>query len=172
MSKNTISEKKYTNAILFLCKELGGSIVGKKKLYKLLYYIDFDNYEYKESMHSITGDKYLAWEMGPVPCDRGKIIDEMEKKGLIAREEVPVSDGIRNATKYTALKEPDLKVFSSDEIFIMDHVAKKYGRLTGKQLETLTHSEAPYIGTKPNDIIDYGLAFYRETTFDDNLATA
>ena len=172
MSKTKASDKKYTNAILFLCKKLGGSVVGKKKLYKLLYYIDFDNYEYKESMKSITGSTYIAWKMGPVPSDKGNILESMVKDGLLEESEVYISDDINNAVKYTAKKEPDMSLFNEDEIFIMERVAEKYGQLTGKQLEILTHAEAPYIATEQNEVIDYGLAFYRETAFDDNLATA
>jgi len=65
-----------------------------------------------------------------------------------------------------------MSLFDEDEIFIMERVAEKYGQLTGKQLEILTHAEAPYIATEQNEVIDYGLAFYRETAFDDNLVAA
>lgn len=172
MNRTEASDKKYVNAILFLCKKLGGSVVEKKKLYKLLYYIDFDKYEYKESMKSITGNEYIAWKMGPVPKDRGIVLDLMMADGLLEESEVHISDGINNAIKYTAKKEPDMSLFDEDEIFIMERVVKKYGQLTGKQLEILTHAEAPYIATEQNEVIDYGLAFYRETSFDDNLVAA
>lgn len=172
MRRNTIDDKKYINAILFLCKELGGSIVGKKKLYKLLYYIDFDNYEYKESMKSITGNEYIAWKMGPVPKDKDVMLDLMEEKDVLEKNEVHYSNGMNNAIQYTAKKDPDMTVFNEDEVFVMKRVVKKYGYLNGKQLEILTHAEAPYIATEQNEIMDYGLAFYRETAFDDNLVGA
>lgn len=172
MHRNSTSEKKYINAILFLCKELGGSIIGKKKLFKLLYYIDFDNYEYKESMKSITGNEYIAWKMGPVPEDRGRMLDLMEAEDLLKENEVHYSDGINNAIQYTAKEDPDMTVFNEDEIYIMKRVAKKYGYLSGKQLEILTHAEAPFIATERNEIMDYGLAFYRETAFDGDLVAA
>lgn len=172
MDKLKKSQQKYANAILFLCQQLGGSITGKKKLFKLLYYIDFDNYEYHESMQSITGNDYIAWKMGPVPSDRGSILKTMQTEGLLAEEDVHYGNNFNDAVKYIALKEPDLELFSDDEIKIMKRVVKKYGSLSGTQLETLTHAEAPYIATEQNDIIDYGLAFYRETDFDDTLATA
>ena len=172
MSRIKASDKKYVNAVLFLCEKLGGSVLGKKKLYKLLYYIDFDNYEYKESMKSITGNKYIAWKMGPVPSDKGSVLESMIEYGLLEDTEVYISDDINNAIKYTAKKDPEMSLFSKDEIFIMERVAEKYGQLTGKQLEILTHAEAPYIATEQNEVIDYGLAFYRETVFDDNLVAA
>ena len=172
MNRVKIYDKKYMNAVLFLCKKLGGSVVGKKKLYKLLYYIDFDNYEYKESMESITGNIYIAWEMGPVPSDKGKMLEFMVANNLLEESEVYISDTINNAIKYTAKKDPDMSLFNEDEIFVMERVVGKYGQLTDRQLEILTHAEAPYIATEQNGVIDYGLAFYRETAFDDNLVTA
>jgi len=51
--------------------------------------------------------------------------------------------------------------FSKEEQQILDNVILKYGNLSGKQLEDLTHAEAPYIGTAPNQEIAYELAFYR-----------
>ena len=172
MSEKKTLDKKYENAILFLCKESGGSIMGLKKIYKLLYYIDFDNYEYNESMSSITGNIYVAWKMGPVPKDGKSFLKSMVKKKLLMREEIHLSDNMHDAVIYTALKEPDMSVFNKDEKFIIKRVIRKYGLLTGKQLETLTHTEAPYIATEKDEEIDYGLALYRETDFGNNLVRA
>ena len=41
----------------------------------------------------------------------------------------------------------------------------KYGHLNRKQLEELSHAEAPYIGTELRKEIPYELAFYRGTEF-------
>ena len=60
-----IATKKYKEAIVYLCDQLGGEIRGKKKLAKLLYYMDFDHYE--KNHKSITGDIYKALPMGPFP---------------------------------------------------------------------------------------------------------
>jgi uncharacterized phage-associated protein len=65
-----------------------------------------------------------------------------------------------------------MSVFDEDDVKILKHVVAKYGRLNGKQLEDLTHQEAPYVGTDPNDEIVYELAFYRGTDFSDVMATA
>ncbi|MBQ9019730.1 hypothetical protein IJ096_00145 [Candidatus Saccharibacteria bacterium] len=48
---------------------------------------------------------------------------------------------------------------------------KSMKSITGEQLEILTHQEAPFIATEPNQDIDYELAFYRGTNFNE-LATA
>src|SRR3989344_299060 len=51
---------------------------------------------------------------------------------------------------------------------MLDRVAVKYGHLNGKQLEELSHAEAPYIGTELRKEIPYELAFYRGTDFSDS----
>jgi uncharacterized phage-associated protein len=170
MSK--IAKDKYENTILYLCESLGGSLRGKKKLAKLLYYVDFDRYEYKESEKSITGDIYKAWKMGPVPQSFSEIIDSMQREGLLTVDEQEDSPGYLPTSVYSVKKKADLSVFDSEDLQILKHVANKYGKLTGKQLEDLTHAEAPYIGTEPNDEIVYELAFYRGTDFSDVVAAA
>jgi uncharacterized phage-associated protein len=166
-------DNKYSNLILLLCKRLGGSIVGKKKLAKLLYYVDFDMYEYNESMTSISGDVYEAWQMGPVPKRYMDIVDSLMQKNLLEEK----SEQIGNTCQYlpaevfTALADPE-DVFDDNELKIIDRVVNKYGNLNGKQLEVLTHQEAPYIGTPLNEEIAYELALYRGTDFGDVLATS
>lgn len=172
LSMLKMDTKKYENAILYLCKELGGSLQGKKKLAKLLYFIDFDRYEYKESSKSITGDIYKAWKMGPVPDHYVEVLENMQKSGSIKIEETTTDNGYLPTAIYSAIANPDMSVFDEDDIRILKHVVLKYGRLNGKQLEDLTHAEAPYIGTDLNDKIAYELAFYRGTDFSDVMARA
>ncbi|PIP28519.1 MAG: hypothetical protein COX29_00820, partial [Candidatus Moranbacteria bacterium CG23_combo_of_CG06-09_8_20_14_all_35_22] len=50
-------------------------------------------------------------------------------------------------------KDPKISVFSEEEMKMLDRVIAKYGNLNGKQLEDLTHAEAPYSGTKLNEEI-------------------
>ncbi len=40
-----IDEKKYKNAILFFAKKIQNGTLGKLKLMKLLYFLDFDFFE-------------------------------------------------------------------------------------------------------------------------------
>lgn len=170
MDKLKINKKKYENAILYLCQQLGGSISGKKKLAKLLYYVDFDHFEYNESMAPITGDIYQKWEMGPVPKRYMDIVNGLEKAKKLIRSQ-KANANIRPTEIFTATAAPDTSIFSKDELYILDRVIEKYGHLNGKQLEILTHQEAPFIAAENNDDIPYELAFYRGTDFNE-LATA
>ncbi|KKR91854.1 MAG: Helix-turn-helix domain protein [Parcubacteria group bacterium GW2011_GWC2_42_12] len=163
MSK--ISEKKYKEVILYLAEKLGGEIKGKKKLAKLLYFVDFDFFEKFEK--SLTGDVYKALPMGPFPVTMEKILTEMakeEKISIIFKKE----RADYNSTEIYKAKEKMAGSFSKEEQQILDRVILKYGHLSGKQLEDLSHAEAPYIGTAPNQEIAYELAFYRGTNLDND----
>jgi uncharacterized phage-associated protein len=158
-----INKKKYQNTILYLCQKLGGTIKGKKKLAKLLYFVDFDFYEKYEK--AITGDMYKAFPMGPFPIELEQIINEMSQKELLAVNLVKEREGYLSTETYSCISKPNISVFSKDEIKMLDRVVTKYGHLNGKQLEDLSHSEAPYIATKLKEEIPYELSFYRGTDF-------
>lgn len=162
---------KYKNVILYLCSKLGGQVKGKKKLFKLLYYVDFDMFEYKESMQTITGTTYSAWRMGPVPEQTAfrKVIQSLEdeNKLIVHFEQVDSPELLSPMNIYTAKEGPQENVFSDDERFILDRVISHYGRLSGLQLEALTHQEAPWIGTDQSGIMPFEMAFYRGTDFND-----
>ena len=159
----SINRKKYQNAVLYLCEKLKGEVRGKKKLAKLLYFADFDLYE--KIQKSITGDVYRALPMGPVPSALEKITVEMAKKRMISIERVEEREGYNATEVYTCITKPDLSVFDEEEKKMLDRIVVKYDHLTGKQLEELSHAEAPYIGTELRKEIPYELAFYRGTDF-------
>ena len=157
------NRKKYENTILYLAQKLGGEIKGKKKLAKLLYFVDFDYYELHEE--SVTGDEYLALPMGPFPIKMDKTVKSLTKSEMMSIESREERVGYRPTEAYVASKEPDVSVFKDAEIEMLDRVVRKYGHLNGTQLENLSHAEAPYIGTSPNCEIMYELSMYRGTDF-------
>jgi uncharacterized phage-associated protein len=160
-----IDKKKYEQAILYLCSKLGGAVKGKKKLAKLLYFADFDFFE--KNNQSITGDTYKALPMGPFPTMLESVAKDMEKNGMLNVKMVEEFNGYNPTEIYSAKIEPDTSVFSADEKKMLDRVIARYGQLNGKQLEDLTHAEAPYIGTEPSQTIAYELSSYRGTDFGD-----
>jgi hypothetical protein len=167
-----MNSKKYQNAILYLCKQQGGALYGKKKLAKLLYYLDFDRYEYKESTKSITGDTYKHLPLGPVPDHYMIIVSELERAGTLKRQILEGSNGYIPTEVFEYTKDPDLDVFDEDDLYILERVSRNYGGLDGTQLEQLSHTEAPYLATEMYEPIDYQLAFYRGTEFTDAVSRA
>jgi uncharacterized phage-associated protein len=166
-----IDMEKYGNVILFLCNELGGKVGGKIKLAKLLYYVDFDHFQYKESMKSITGDTYIAREMGPVPAHLDEAIDYSVRSGKIEIETAQLF-GLSNEMNFFNAKQlTNLRPFLLDEQLIIRLDARRLGHYNGAQLTGLSHHETPFVATPLNSTIDYELAFYRDDEFgSDNLA--
>lgn len=162
----TLHTEKYKQVILYLCSKLGKEVRGKKKLAKLLYFVDFDFFE--KNQKYFTGDRYKALPMGPVPVSLNEITKEMTREKTLKIESLQEHDGYNATEIFTCLKDPKISAFSKEEKEILDRVILKYGHLNGKQLEDLTHAEAPYSGTKPNEVIFYELAFYRGTEFNNH----
>lgn len=162
----SLHRKKYQSAILYLCQKLKGEVRGKKKLAKLLYFADFDLYE--KSQKSITGDIYKAYPKGPLPVALNDILEEMAKKETIKIETIQEWGEEYAPTEiYKNLTDPDISVFDSEEIKILDRVVRRYGDLNGEQLAELSHAEAPYTAAKPYEEVPYEFTYYRGTDFSD-----
>ena len=161
----SLHRKKYQNAILYLCRQLKGEVRGKKKLAKLLYFADFDFYE--KYQKSITGDVYRALPMGPVPSALEEITEEMKKKKMLAIERIEEHKGYNPTEVFRYIAEPDMSVFDTKEKKMLDRIVLKYGNLTGKQLEELSHAEAPYTAAEPYQEVPYEFTYYRGTDFSD-----
>lgn len=160
-----LNEEKYKNVILFLSKNVGqGSVWGKKKMYKLLYFLDFDFFEKHE--RPITGDIYHKLSMGPAPSYFDAISKGLMNDGLIKIYKGNTGPGYNDAYIYKGLKDPNLSVFDKEEIAMLKRIVKKYGDKTGTELENLTHKEAPYLAVEEGEEMPFELAHYRGTTFD------
>ena len=153
-----INEKKYRNIILFFSSKIQNGSLGKLKLMKLLYFLDFDFFE--KYGKSVTGDEYLRWENGPVPNKGRKILEEMVGKEIrITRKKI--AEGYNDQQLIQPMVSFDVKLFTSEEILMMEEIADKWEKFTGSEMKMASHGEAPWIATKPNDVIDYNLAYYR-----------
>ena len=162
-----IKREKYRETILYLCSRLNNEIRGKKKLAKLLYFADFDLFEKSEK--SLTGDIYKAFPMGPFPQAMEKITSELADENIISIQSAAGDNDYYHPTEvYKCNRKTNISVFSNEELNMLNRIIKKYGHLTGKQLEDLTHAEAPYVGTEAFKEIPYELAFYRGTDFIDD----
>jgi len=147
--------EKYVNAILFFIENIQN--LGRTKLYKLLYFLDFDHYE--KCGESITGESYQNKELGPVPVHAEDLIDKMREDGLIDIVSEPVIDFIRH--KFVAKVHHDPNVFSSTEIEMLCQVAEKWAHHTANEIVSATHGEAPWIATARDEIMPYPYAYYR-----------
>ncbi len=153
-----INEKKYKNLILFFANKIRNGTLGKLKIMKLLYFLDFDYFE--KYGKSVSGDEYLRFDYGPVPKMAKRILEKMNGKDIKITKK-KIGSGYNDQQHIEALKDFDVNLFSKEELLMMEEIANKWERFSGAEMKNASHGEAPWIATKPNNVIDYNLAYYR-----------
>lgn len=151
------SGEKQKNAILYFLEHANNPTLGKTKLLKLLYFLDFGFFE--KHGKSVTGDTYRKLNYGPVAEHSMRLLDEMELSGEVTR--VPTQAGPYEQTRYVHNVRADLSVFNGAELEELENVARAYADYTGSQVAQITHEEAPWKATEEGEEIDYRLAWYR-----------
>jgi hypothetical protein len=155
-----LDKDKYKAAFLYMLQVLE-KIEGKKKACKLFYFLDFDYYEAYET--SFTGETYISYPMGPFPQYFEPIVKEMEEEGIIRvgyEKKSPIHEN--ETVIYRPVEAPNYP-FTKKERGMLDRIVKKYGALTGKDLQDLSHAQAPYNAVDLNEVIPYEFSFYRDT---------
>lgn len=160
-----MNKEKYRNAILFFARNTPN--LGKVKLNKLLYFLDFDHFE--KYGKAITEDTYENNELGPVPVHAEAIVEEMESERLVEVVVEPIIDYVRY--KLIPLVNYNPNIFKPSEIEMLCEVASKWQHHTAREIIIASHGEAPWIATRKGEIIPYALAYYRgkfeEPSYDD-----
>lgn len=154
------SEEKLQQVILYFLEHINNVHLGRTKLMKLLYFVDFDHFE--AHGRPVTGATYRKLPHGPYPDKIEKLIARMEKAGLV--REVKVSKGFTQRRLITLSGEFDPEKFSGTELQTLERVAADWGNASAAEIEAATHREAPWAGTKDGKVIDYEMAEYRQAT--------
>jgi uncharacterized phage-associated protein len=151
---------KYKAAFIYLLEKIG-KIEGKKKAYKLLYFLDFDYFEAYDK--PFIGETYKALPMGPAPSYFDCLALELKREGYIDIEKKKWSEKYENETVIYKPKREMKYSFTTEEKKMLDRIVDLYGKRTGKQLEDLSHCQAPFKAVKQGDIIPYEFSMYRDT---------
>jgi len=150
--------QKLKHCILYFLEHINNVHLGRTKLMKLLYYVDFDHYERWE--RSVTGAVYRKLPHGPMPAEADKIIDDMVRRGEV--NECRVRRGEYEQRRLvTASAEFDSRLFTGDEMETLEQVAKTWEHATAAEIEAASHNEAPWLATEACAMIDYDLACAR-----------
>lgn len=142
MLKNRNKEKAF-NAITYFTQHTNSCF--KKKLYKLLYILDFEHYQ--KTGRSVTGYVYSAWKMGPVPVELHNEIDKnndnfTEHFGIIKEKIGEDSEGNDIESVFLASKKVfEPKYFSERQLELLADIANRFEFSTGKEMEEFTHRE-------------------------------
>lgn len=153
-----IDQEKYIEAILYFITECGNRHLGKTKLMKLLYYLDFDHFE--QHGKPVTGDAYHKFQYGPLPSEASRMIRIMEAEGLVEQRPSRVINYTQS--RLIPLREANLNVFSEIEITTLKAVCEEWRDVSRQDIVEATHSEEPWIAVDDGDEIPYVYAYYRD----------
>lgn len=162
-----LNRDKYIHCILFFLEKINNAYLGKTKLVKLLYFLDFGFYEnYGES---ITNDKYVWYPHGPYPSRVDTVLDYMERNKLMKRSTIEF--GVRRQERYMANEKFNRSYFSSEEMQAIERIAIYFEDYSTQEIEDEAHRDIPWLLSKPpegekvgRDYIDYELALYRHNS--------
>lgn len=153
--------EKLINAIIFFAANT--RFLGKTKLFKLLYFLDFEHY--KEAGRSVTGMEYSAWKMGPVPVSLFEEVEmpEPDMSAKIEFVEIETRSGSPMLT-VRPIATFDDSHFTKRELRIMQKLASEYKEARSEDIIEATHLEnQPWYKTyveegKRQQLIPYHLA--------------
>lgn len=129
-------QEKAFNAIKFFCANTMGC--DKLKLYKLLFFLDFEHYE--KTGRTVTGFHYRAWDHGPVPIELWR---DMKYNPQAFVSDFSLEQGItgHDAQRLVPKTPFDASVFSKREMAILVDVADRFQMMTAAEIEDFTHRE-------------------------------
>lgn len=143
---------KLRELVLYLCrKSEGDEKFGSIKLNKLLFFSDFGSYSAHQA--SITGSEYQNLINGPAPRQMKPLLDDMVKTG-----EIQMLDRAyygRTQKRPYATREPNLALFTSEEIAMVDAVIERLRPFNGTEVSELSHQFSGWRLTKMGHSIPY-----------------
>lgn len=115
--------------------------LGKVKLFKLLYFLDFEHF--RDTGRSVTGLDYFAWKMGPVPT---ALFEELEAGDVTWNATVrftkqPLADDKGWMLKVKPLAPFDPSLFSRRELRLLEKLAQEFHESAADDMVEATHLE-------------------------------
>jgi hypothetical protein len=138
----------------------------KTKLFKILYFADFQSY--RERSVPVSGTGYKKLEHGPVPVDVYTVLEELESSGAISIERAPFYTRVQH--RIVAHREADLSGFDALDIATVDRVIADLKVMNANDVSEASHGIA-WESTPDNEYMPYQAAFLSdEPLTDDELA--
>lgn len=156
-----VSNAKLKAIILFFAHNTNKRYLGKVKLMKLMYFMDFKHV--KNYGKPVTYDTYVKLDYGPVPSLIKNLVDD-----TAGGYETVLTDTISfESPKGTAMEkvipkrqftEADKKLFSPTELEVLSNVCARFKDATTKEIVDESHKEAPWKEVELYKEIPYTLA--------------
>jgi uncharacterized phage-associated protein len=128
------SREKLINVIVFFLRKT--KYCGKTKLFKLLFLLDFMHF--KQTGRPVTGLRYFAWRMGPVPRDLFEELD-CPKEDLCQHIFIPGSKEPKEFLEMKPRKKFNDLHFSDRELRLMGRLAEIFRDAKAEHMIDVTH---------------------------------
>jgi putative zinc finger/helix-turn-helix YgiT family protein len=151
--------EKIGNMVKFFAQSVTAAMT---KMNKLLFFADFGHY--KKFGTSVSGLKYHAIKMGPVPVNYREVYNHLCNLGFFKIQEVDygldhMGEEFKPNGKSLELESTDAP-FSETEKEILNLVVREFGKMKTKQLIDLSHGEDGWkINHESSEKISYQYAF-------------
>lgn len=148
--------QKFTEMIVFFADRLAP---WKTKLNKLLFYADFTMH--KNSGFSISGVKYQAIPMGPVPYNFNALFEYLTNKNILEVSNTFFPDGgIGEQFKPSKNYSFNSAIFAEQELNVLESVATRFKEATTQEIIGISHQEAAWIENQAErKLINYNYSF-------------
>lgn len=150
------SFEKFTEMVVYFSEQIAPF---KTKMNKLLFYADF--LMFKQSCFSISGVRYKAIGMGPVPNNFQSIFEYLANKEEIDIYTTEFPNG-HTGEQFKARKDRkfNAELFAENELKTLERVAKVFNETTTNDIIELSHLEEAWKkNAKDKSVISYEYAF-------------
>lgn len=103
---------KFKDLVHYICHKADRDELGAVKLNKILWYSDVDSYINRGT--PLTGAVYIKRQLGPVPKEVLRALDDLTAEGKMVVRDIPFFRNIKR--EYISLVEPDIGRFKASEI--------------------------------------------------------
>lgn len=148
--------------LLYFSNYTDVKFLGKVKLMKLFYFLDFMHLKTYGS--PVTYDDYVNLEHGPIPSAIKNLVDTADDDIDVSaladtiHFEHPTGTKMCRVLPNRTFTEKDGKLFSATELDILKKVIARFGDKNTKYIEDASHNESPWKETSFLDKIPYQLA--------------
>ena len=157
-----ISLQKLKAIILYFCECTNPKLLGKVRLMKLFYFLDFNHV--KKYATPVTYDAYYNLEHGPIPSTIKNLVDSVadDPDSSLLSDTIFIQHNhgydMHKVVPQRKLLESDKKLLSPTELEIIDQVCTRFKNSNAKSIEDASHAEAPWKTTAELNPIPYTLA--------------
>jgi uncharacterized phage-associated protein len=151
---------KLRQAILYFLYHANGQHLGRTKLMKLLYFLDFEHV--RAHGRPITGAVYRKLPHGPVAVEALDELMLLAEDGWIDVRPRETARG--RQTQYQPHAPLDLSVFGESEKLMLETVADTWRDAMMDDAVLASHTEYPWNSVGDNEVIPFRSAFVTDVT--------